>query len=334
MLKLTRIEPDAAEWERMDALPDRVVFQTREWLDFVARTQRARPVVAAVLDDGEPVGYFTGLLIRRFGVPILGSPFPGWTTDSMGFNLAAGVNRRDAAAALADFAFGPLRCVHLELKDRHLAAADLDGLGYERSDTMTYEVDLSGAESEVFGRMASACRRAVRKAEKGGVTVEICTDPSFADEYYSQLTGVFARQGLVPTYDVDRVRQLIGCLQPAGRLLLLRALAPDGRPIATAIFPAFNRTAYFWGGASLRDDQHFRPNEMLFWFAMRYWRERGMTVLDMGGAGDYKRRYGGQELWLPWFRRSRFPVLSSMRNVAKSAVKRRQALSASRRSDR
>jgi len=84
------------------------------------------------MDGGERVGYFSGLVVRRFGVRILGSPFPGWTTESMGFNLAEGVSRRDAAAALVRFAWGPLRCAHLELKDRRLQAADLDGLGFAR----------------------------------------------------------------------------------------------------------------------------------------------------------------------------------------------------------
>jgi CelD/BcsL family acetyltransferase involved in cellulose biosynthesis len=324
VLTLERLEPDRRDWERMDAFPDRVIFQTREWLEFVARTQRAEPVVAALVDRGGRVGYFTGLVIRRFGVRILGSPFPGWTTESMGFNVEEGVSRREAAAALLRFASGPLRCWHVELKDRRLQAADLEGLGFARDPTLTYEVDLSDDEAAIFGRMSSACRRAVRKAEKSGVTVTPVTGAAFADEYYAQLEGVFARQSLVPTYGVERVRALIECLERTGRLLLLRAVSPDGRSIATGIFPAFNRTAYFWGGASVRADQVLRPNEALFWHAMLYWRARGMAVLDLGGAGDYKRRYGPRELWLPSFRRSRLPGLSTMRTLARAASRRRQ----------
>jgi CelD/BcsL family acetyltransferase involved in cellulose biosynthesis len=329
-LRLERIAPERWDWERMDAFPDRVIFQTREWLEFVARTQGAEPVIASVLRDGEVAGYFTGLIARRFGVRILGSPFPGWTTDSMGFNLAAGVSRRDAAAALVRFAWGELGCAHLELKDRRLQTADVAGLGFESDAKLTYEVDLGDDEQAIFGRMSSACRRAIRKAEKVGVTVEPATGSGFADEYYAQLLDVFAKQSLVPTYDVERVRALIDCLEPTGRLLLLRARSPDGRPIATGIFPAFNGTAYFWGGASMRADQILRPNEALFWHAMRHWRERGVTTLDLGGAGDYKRKYGTRELWLPWCRRSRVPGLSLMRTVARAATKRRQAWSGRR----
>jgi hypothetical protein len=308
----------------MDALPDREIFQTREWLQFLAHTQRAEPVVAAVMDGREPVGYFTGLVIRRLGLRILGSPFPGWTTEYMGFNLADGVSRPAAAAALAPFAFGSLGCAHLELKDRRLQVGDLAGSRFESDPATTFEVDLTGAEDAVFGRMSSACRRAVRRADKVGVTVEPASAVEFADEYYDQLLEVFARQSLVPTYDVERVRRLIACLEPTGRLLLLRARAPDGRSIATGIFPAFNGRAYFWGGASRRNDQIMRPNEAIFWYAMRYWRERGVTVLDMGGAGDYKRRYGGREVSVPFFRRSRLPGLPALRRLGRAAARRRQ----------
>lgn len=326
---LRRIAATSSECERMDSFADRVVFQTREWVEFLARTQRAEPVVAAVIDGREHVGYFTGLVIRRFGIRILGSPFPGWTTESMGFNLVDDAIRREAATALIPFAFRALGCAHLELKDRGLETDDLDGFASEP--TLTFEVDLSDDEEAIFARMSSACRRAVRRGVKVGLTVEQASGSAFADEYYEQLVEVFARQSLVPPYGVERVRALIECLEPSGRLLLLRGRSPDGLPVATGIFAGFNRTAYFWGGASLREHQILRPNEAIFWYAMRYWRERGVAALDLGGGGEYKRRYGPRELRLPFFRRSRFPGLPALRGLARAAVAQRNALRGRRR---
>ena len=323
MLSLQLFDADGSDWERMDASPDRVIFQTREWLEFISRTQDAEPVVAAVMDEGEIVGYFTGMTVRRFGLRILGSPFPGWTTASMGFNLIDGVDRRAAAQALVRFAFGPLRCAHLELKDRRLGTEEVARLGFQQEPSITFEVDLAPSEEAIFARMTSACRRAVRKGERVGVRVEEAPAAGFAEEYYAQLEDVFAKQGLRPTYGVDRVRELIRCLEPTGRLLLLRALGPGGERIATGIFPAMNGTAYFWGGASWRSHQILRPNEAIFWYAMRYWRARGMTVLDMGGGGDYKRRYGAHEVVVPFLRRSRFAAVGLMRDLAARAAARR-----------
>jgi CelD/BcsL family acetyltransferase involved in cellulose biosynthesis len=341
VLTLHRLRAQDADWERMDAVPDRVVFQTREWVEFLATTQNAEPVLAVVRDGQADVGYFTGLIVKRLGVRILGSPFPGWTTDYLGFNLVAGVSRRDAAEALLRFAFGALGCLHVELCDRYFSCGDLDGSRYETdSSRRTFVLDLTGDESDVFGRMTSACRRAVRKGLRVGVQVEVARGLSFADEYCEQLQGVFARQSLVPSYGVERVRELIRRLEKSDHLLLLRAVAPDGRGIATGIFLAFNGMAHFWGGASVREQQILRPNEAVFWAALRWARERGCHSMDLGGGGEYKTRYGARELRVPRFRSSRFRLLASLRNAAEIAVDtrlsmrgRRESLLAKIRSD-
>jgi hypothetical protein len=322
VLRLERIAPDASDWQEMDAFPDRVIFQTQQWLRFVADTQGAEPVVARLHDDGARVGFFTGLVVRRLGIRILGSPFPGWTTSTMGFNLAPQVSRRAAVEALVPFAYRELGCLHLELKDRLLTLGDLDGLGFRTSPFTIFEIDLAKPEDEIFAAMSSPCRRAIRRGAKVGVTVEEADGEDFAEEYYAQLEDVFAKQSLTPSYGVDRVESLIRSIHPTGRLLLLRARGPDGEGIATGIFPAMNGVAYFWGGASWRSHQVARPNEAIFWHAMRYWKERGMSTLDMGGGGDYKRKYGPRELSIPFARRARLPGLIQLRDLAERVLSR------------
>jgi hypothetical protein len=324
MLRLERLDPERVDWRRLDAFDDRVVFQTREWLAFVAETQHAQPVVAEVRDGPTSVGYFTGLVVRRFGMPILGSPFPGWLTSYMGFNLDDGVPRRQAVEALFKFAFEKLGCVHVELRDRRIELEDIAGLQIEHTPWPGFEVDLRPSEDEISRRFKSTARTAIRKAERVGVVVEEADDLAFADDYYAQLTDVFAKQSLVPTYDLERVRALIRNVLPSGRLLLVRARNAEGVCIATAIFPAMNGAAYFLGGASWRQHQNLRPNEAIMWHAMRYWKARGIERFDVGGGLDYKRKYGPSEYSIPILRKSRFRALTGMRNAAKEAYALRQ----------
>jgi CelD/BcsL family acetyltransferase involved in cellulose biosynthesis len=323
-LTLERVDPSHCAWADLDAFPDRVVFQTREWLSFLAASQHAEPVIAAVRADQATVGYFTGSIVRRYGVRMLGSPLPGWTTDYMGFNLVDGVERQAALEALLGFAFNGLRCSHVEVRDRRLRSADLESLQVEQSPAPTYVIDLRADEDVLLSRMTSACRRNLKKADRVGVVIEEASDPGFADEYYAQLRDVFAKQNLVPTYGVERVRTLIEHLLPSDNLLLLRARDSDGTCIATAIFPMFNTTTYFWGGASWRVHQHLRPNEALIWYAMQYSRRRGLTEFDFSGGGTYKRKYGASELVIPHVRKSRFGALSRMRQVARTSIALRQ----------
>jgi predicted N-acyltransferase len=158
-----------------------------------------------------------------------------------------------------------------------------------------------------------------------GVRVEETKDLSFIDDYYSQLGDVFAKQKLVPTYPKDRVIALIGHLLESGLLLLVKATNNNGTCIATGIFPAMNDTMYFWGGASWRRYQILRPNEFVQWFAIRYWKAKGITRYDMGGGGEYKKKYGGKEIKVPWIRKSRHPIFEYLRVYAQYiyAVKQR-----------
>ncbi len=251
-MKCEIIDFEKADWKLLDSFADRTVFQTREWVRFLAETQNATPVLAELSEAGRVVGYFTGLTFTRLGVKVLGSSFPGWTTPYIGFNLVPGASRADALAALEQAVWNDLKCLHMEVSDPYFRVEDGESLGFQTSYYVSYRTDLTKSEDELFQGMESACRRCVRKAEKSGVTIEEAHDSAFADEYYEQLKDVFAKQGLVPTYDVERVRALVRHTEPGGNVLLLRARDPEGKCIATGIFPGFNKIVEFWGNASFR----------------------------------------------------------------------------------
>jgi len=312
------LEPAEIRWDALDALPDRTIFQTKPWLDFLADTQGARPIVAELRSGSAVAGYFTGCVMTRLGVRILGSSFRGWSTPYIGFNLLPGANHREVLQALERLAFDDLKCMHLEISDRHLHPEDGAGLGFELEYYESYETDLRETEEEIFKRMDSACRRCVRKAEKSGVRIEESSDPEFAAEYYQQLLDVFDKQKLAPSYGQERVDALIRHVFPSGNLLLLRARAPEGQCIGTGIYAGFNKVVQFWGNASWRAHQILRPNEALHWYAMRYWKRRGAEVFDWGGGGTYKEKYGPTPSRAPWFVKSRYKVLTAMRGHARS----------------
>jgi len=323
-MKCEFVDFGSADWKRLDAFADRTVFQTREWILFVSESQKATPVMAQFSDGGEVVGYFTGLTFSRFGVKVLGSSFPGWTTPYVGFNLMPGVSRSAALETLEAAVWGDLKCLHMEVSDPEFSVEDGQRLGFHCDAYESYRTDLTRREEEIFNSMDSACRRCIRKAEKSGVTIEEAHDPAFAGEYYEQLKDVFSKQGLVPTYGVNRVRSLIKHMEPTGRLLLLRARDAAGNCIATGIFPGFNRIAEFWGNASFRHSQHLRPNELIHWYAMRYWKRRGVAIYDWGGRGTYKEKYGCVPYSVPWFTKSRHKIVSQMRDGAKKVFAQKQ----------
>src|SRR3954447_551814 len=163
MLRLEKVDSPLEE-----PFAPRNVFQTPEWLRFIAQTQGAKPVVARIHDNGTCVGRFTGLVVRRFGVPILGSPFQGWMTGPMGFDLDPAVPRREAVDALMRFAFKDLGCLHVEGLDRHATFGELDGMRARLAEFYTYELDLRPDEDSLMAGLVSSCPGDPPKNERGG----------------------------------------------------------------------------------------------------------------------------------------------------------------------
>jgi hypothetical protein len=317
MAKFERIQFDPVAWEKtLSGFADRIVFQSPAWLAFVAETQRGEIVLAALKEQNETLGYFSGVVVRKFGLKILGSPFRAWSTPYLGFNLLPSVPRRLAVEAITEFAFQQLGCLHLELVDAHLSPADVAGLGFTPQTCATMEIDLTQSEDALFGGMTKSCRWTVRKAEKNGVVVEEAKDAAFADEYHDQLKDVFAKQGSVPHISGERTRALVRHLLPTGNLLMLRARDAEGHAIATGLFPALNETAFYWGGASWRQYQKLYPNELLQWHAIQYWKRRGIKSYNMVGTMEFKQKFGGRQTEVPMLIRSKYRWLARARDVA------------------
>jgi len=324
MLKLYQVKPTPGWWGRLNQFPDRLTYHTEEWIRFIAETQNATPVFADVYEGSSLVGCFHSLMIRRFGLRILASPFPGWTTDYMGFNLFPGTPRWLALQALEQFAFRELGCVYLEVADRGFRTEDGRLAGFEQRLSSSYEIDLSKPEQELFDGLAKDYRRRIRKAARSDVVIEEAAgDDAFAAEYYDQLKDVFGKQGLVPTYSLQMVREFFRHLYPTGHLALLRARDKEGKCIATGIYHGMNGFAQLWGCASFRESLHLSPNQAMHWYALRYWRNRGAQIFDGGGGGKYKEQYGSYPVTVIRLSKSRIPMLSTLRDQAQSLVRQK-----------
>lgn len=192
-IRFRRLPLSEVDWAACDRYWDRTVFQTRPWLQFLEMTQAGESVVASIESGRRHLGYFTGSIVRRMGCRILGSPFKGWMTDYMGFNLDKDCDRAEVAGSFPAFAFRILNCHYLEIVDRHLTDDAVVKAGYQCRPFGTFEIDIGGSEKHLFATLKQECRTAIRKAAKSGVTIERAEDPGFADDYYAQLQDVFAR---------------------------------------------------------------------------------------------------------------------------------------------
>lgn len=319
--KLERIALSNLNESEFNNIPGKSVFTTIPWLLFVSRDSKVEDYILRVSrEDGQFCGYFTGFLTKKLGVKILGSPFAGWSTCYMGLELLDRTHQFDILREVVKHAYTVDRVLYVEIIDRNISATEATAEGIYAQSVGTLQLDIGMDDADLFKQMKTDCRNFIRQFERRGASIEITEpDSSFAEDYYRQLIDVFSKQGMVPTYSLEKVKCLLDSLKNTGELLCLRVRNPDGAPIATSIFIGYNSTFFFWGGASYRSEQHYRPNEYMIWTAIQYWREKGYKVFDMMGIRDYKRKFGSHEEYYAQMIFSRIPFLITGRNAAKAA---------------
>jgi hypothetical protein len=163
-----------------------------------------------------------------------------------------------------------------------------------------HEIDLTVGASRLSEGMASASRRAVRKAEKAGLKVIFETTREATGIYFGLHAQTRKRHGLPPQppaffWNIQK-RLLSGGQGEVGLVLL------GGKPIAGAIYLWFGRRAMYKFGASDSDARIERPNNLLMWRAMERYEAKGLEALHLGrtsllheGLRRFKTGFGARE---------------------------------------
>ncbi len=312
-----KIEFERLDYDEYNGIPGKKIFTTREWIEFVAEDSGVTPIFVRITDENGFCGYFTGMSFRMFGIKIVGSPFNGWSTCHMGLDMLHPEEKLSALPGLVEFLYSTERCLYMEITDRDFDVEEAKKRGFKVVPISTLQLRIDMDDTLLFKQMKTDCRNFIRQFERRGASIEAAEpNDEFAEEYFDQLRDVFARQKLVPTYGCRKVKTLLKHLGNTGNILCLRVRDPEGRSIATSIFPGYGKCFYFWGGASYRKYQHYRPNEYMLWQAIRYWRGKGCTVFDMVGVRPYKQKFGSQEVQYAKIVFTRYRLLFFLRNMA------------------
>lgn len=307
--------------QEFNSLPDKCVTTTKAWIDFIIEDSHATPFIIRIEKDGAFCGYFNSLVVKKMGMTIIGSPFSGWSTPYMGMDLVDNSLKKEVYPYLIDYIKKNHAYAYIQIIDRDLPMDDAKALAekynYIIKPVETLDLGIGYSDEELYKHMKTDCRNFIKQFERRGATLQVAEpNDAFAEEYYTQLLDVFAKQDLVPTYTVDKVKRLLKHLAKADAVLCLRVLDPEGTPIATTIFPGFNKKQFFWGGASLRPYQQYRPNEYMIYTAMKYWRDHGCVDFDMVGNRAYKKKFGSWEVTYPCIVVPKYRFLYTLKETA------------------
>ncbi|MCL4360272.1 peptidoglycan bridge formation glycyltransferase FemA/FemB family protein [Patescibacteria group bacterium] len=184
--------------------------------------------------------------------------------------------------------------------------------------TKTIRVSLSGSEEDIFHRMSSAKRRAVRRALKNGIVIRESSDIDDLIRIKNKSAGLL---GFITTHGI---KHLWPIMAPDHTSIVL-AYAPGGlgRPsrgnlVGGILLLFFDGIAYYWiAGATKKGKKLFAPT-LLVWEAFRISRRRKCRWFDFVGVVDerlpdkysawkgftkFKEGFGGKEVYYPIYSR-------------------------------
>ena len=184
-------------------------------------------------------------------------------------------------------------------------------------------IDLRGGEAELFARFhPSNTRRAIRRAEREGLTYEEGASEEMLASFYRLLRMTRRRHGLPP----QPLGWFLSLLTNLGERVSLHLARKDGRPIAGMLTLSFKTTKYYKYGAS--DAAHHRLGGMpfLFWRVIEDACRRGFEVLDLGrsdldqpGLIGFKNHLGAEQSTLQYYRHPGPPETARSQWIARAA---------------
>jgi hypothetical protein len=287
------------EWDRRGGKLAPSFFHTQAWARVLVDTYGFRPQYFISGDASAPTA-----------LPMM--EIDSWLTGRRGICLP--FTDECAPGALDAAAFEPVLSAALEhAKRRRWAYLEIRGgrplLGPipAAAAYWGHTLSLEPSTNAQFTRVADSHRRAVRKAERSGLTVEFSTSPAATRAFYALLCRTRRRHGLPPQpWEFFANIQKYILAAGAGHV----ALAKNGViPIAGAIFFHCGSEVLFKFGASDERWQHLRGNNLVMWRAIQRYGEEGCRQLDFGrtsrentGLRQFKLAWGAREREVEYFR--------------------------------
>jgi Acetyltransferase (GNAT) domain len=170
-----------------------------------------------------------------------------------------------------------------------------------------HRLDLRSGAEEVLGRFARPVRRALRKAERSGVSAAVLRNREAVADFYRLHVQTRRRHGLPPqpaSFFLNIYEHII----KAGLGFVVLAQRRS-RPIAAAVFFRFGKNALYKYGASDKKFQELRANNLVMWQGIQFLTRNGAEKLHLGrtecendGLRQFKLSWGAEEETIDYVR--------------------------------
>lgn len=285
---------DYPDWDKLVlGGRDYSFFHSRAWAATLVASYGFKPVYFVVPGEGRfslmmPLMEVDSRLTGRRGVAL---PF----TDQCAVPTCDGDLFGDAVRAVVRHG-EERRWKYVEWRD----AGHLDDALPASELFRVHDVDLGRTEGELFLSLSENNRRNIRKAQREGVVARVGT--ALDDiEAFSRLNLITRKRHGLPPQPLGFFRNVASHILARDHGIVITALH-RGRTVASSVFFHMGRRAIYKYGASDLAYQNIRPNNLVMWEALAWYRARGFETMSLGrtemdnpGLLQFKRTWGGQE---------------------------------------
>ncbi|MDP8924331.1 MAG: GNAT family N-acetyltransferase [Chloroflexota bacterium] len=280
-------------WQRLVDRHASSVFHSPAWLKVLVDTYGFETGALVLLDGG--------------GEPRAGLPFCR-VDDLMGERLAALpfsdycdplVSTREEWDALAGVLLA--RGCPVTLRPLHNAIPSADERFAHLKQAKWHGVDLRPDLEAHWARLHDSARRAIQKAERGGVQVRAAAGPEELRAFFELHLGVRKHKYRLLAQPYRFFENIWAGFVATGHGRLSLAVHEE-QVIGGVLFLEWKDTLYYKFNASAPNDLGLRPNDLLMWEGIKYGKARGLTSLDLGlsdwdqeGLIRYKRKFATDE---------------------------------------
>jgi hypothetical protein len=163
-----------------------------------------------------------------------------------------------------------------------------------------HTLELPRNPETLFSAFRDSTKRNIKKAGKESVEVKICQDMEGMKAFYG-LNCMTRQQHGLPPQPFFFFKKVHGHILSKGRGFIVLAMH-EGKPVAGNMFFHFGKKALYKYGASDKNYQHLRANNLIMWEAIQWYCKNGYTHFCFGrtependGLRQFKNGWGTRE---------------------------------------
>jgi hypothetical protein len=274
-------------------------FHSAAWAKVLCDTYGHKPISLLLCKSGEPIAL----------VPLLevSSPFTGRRGVSLPFTdfcdplFFPGCDSNIVLKLLCELA--------RSRQWRHFEIRGGSAVAFRATPSLTFyghRLDLRSGPEALFAGFSGSVRRAIGKAQRSDVTIEILQSEESIREFYSIHSRTRRRHGL-PPQPISFFFNIHDLIIRSGLGFVVLAKQCD-RSIAAAVFFHTGNKAVYKFGASDNRYQDLRANNLVVWNAIQFLTQNGCATLHFGrtsleneGLRRFKLGWGTAEETVDYF---------------------------------